>query len=72
MMASRLRAMLIALAVYAAAVAAYVAYTYWTSDEYRAATHYLAAKRLLGSDGGRHTPQPQLLEAYRELVFAAR
>jgi len=62
----------IVLAVYALCVAGYVWATYWSSPEYVAAEHVVAANQLLGVDDGRKASQATLTEAYQHYLEAAR
>jgi hypothetical protein len=64
--------LLIALGAYAACVTGYIAYTYWTSPEYKASVSYQRAWRILGRDEGHHCTQAELDEAYLALLDAAR
>jgi hypothetical protein len=62
----------VALGVYALGVWGYVAYTWWSSPEYRAAEENQAAWRVLGRDEGRHCSRRELEDAYRHLLRAAQ
>jgi hypothetical protein len=64
--------LLIVLAGYALAVLLYVWATYWNSDAYLAAEHYVAAEDLLGLDDGRSASKETLLVAYNHYLEAAR
>jgi hypothetical protein len=62
----------IALGLYAAVVAGYLAIRWWTSPEYKASKEYAAAWQLLGKDRGRHCTRDELDSAYAHLVQAAQ
>ncbi len=64
--------LLLLLGLYVVFVLGYVWLQFWSSDEWAAARHVDNALELLGQDMGRTTPEPELIEAYEELLEAGR